>query len=124
GLAQQPSPPAPQRRPRPPLVRGGPILSADPRPGTGRAGVGRGSASAWARAVGSAAVVTGTVASWLVVRRRLGRGSSIGKLAEGSIRKQHVGRPVQHHFKQGLPGPVVYVNCAGMPAKTRTSRSA
>src|SRR5262249_21296261 len=57
GLAQQPSPPAAQRRPRPPLVRGGCILSADPGPGIGRAGIGRGPASAWAGAGCSSAVV-------------------------------------------------------------------
>jgi hypothetical protein len=51
-----------------------------------------------------------------------GRWEFVGKPAEESICKQYVGRSVQHYFKQGLQSPVVYVNCNGMPAKTRTSR--
>lgn len=51
-----------------------------------------------------------------------GRWEFIGKPAEARIRKQYVGRSVQHYFKQGLRSPVVYVNCNGMPAKTRTKR--
>ena len=50
-----------------------------------------------------------------------GRWEFVGKPAEESIRNQYVGRSVQHYFKQGLQSPVVYVNCNGMPAKTRTS---
>jgi hypothetical protein len=50
-----------------------------------------------------------------------GRWEFIGKPADESIRNQYVGRSVQHYFKQGLQSPVVYVNCEGMPTKTRTS---
>ncbi len=51
----------------------------------------------------------------------LRRWEFVGNPAEASIRKQYVGRSVQHYFKQGLQSPVVYVNCNRMPAKTRTS---
>lgn len=51
-----------------------------------------------------------------------GRWEFVGKPAEESICKQYVGRSVQHYFKQGLQSPVVYVNCNGTLAKTRTSR--
>lgn len=51
-----------------------------------------------------------------------GRWEFVGKTAEQGICKQYLGRSVQHYFKQGLQSPVVYVNCNGMPAKTRTSR--
>jgi len=51
-----------------------------------------------------------------------GRCEFIGAPAEARIRKQYVGRSVQHYFKQGLRSPVVYVNCDGMPTKTRTKR--
>ena len=51
-----------------------------------------------------------------------GRWEFVGKPAEEGICKQYVGRSVQHYFKQGLQSPVVYVNCDGMPTKTRTSR--
>jgi hypothetical protein len=51
-----------------------------------------------------------------------GRWEFVGNPAEERIRKQYVGGSVQHYFKRGLRSPVVYVNCEGMTAKTRTSR--